>query len=174
MVRLKTSLEKCKVGSVQIDADAKHELFDAFAMVGKAVSSGRRVELLDLLANGERTVEGLSTQAGMSVANTSQHLQVLKRAGLVATRRVATTVRYRLASPAVFSFLDSLRTLAAERIGDVDRLAERYLAGRDELPGVSRAELAVAAPASHSIRGSSASGSAAGCAQRPGEEGTSR
>jgi rhodanese-related sulfurtransferase len=126
-----------------IDTDAKHELFDAFALVGKAVSSGRRVELLDLLANGERSVESLAEQAGLSIANASQHLQVLKQAGLVATRRAGTSIRYRLASPEVFAFLSALRSLAAGRIGDVDRLARSYLGDRDgDQPSVTRRDLA--------------------------------
>src|SRR5215217_3432335 len=76
---------------------AKQALFDEFARVGKVLASGRRIELLDVLANGERTVEGLARQLELSVANTSQHLQVLRQAGLVATRREGTAVHYRLA-----------------------------------------------------------------------------
>ncbi len=79
----------------------KIELFDQFARVAQAAASGRRVEIVDVLANGERTVEELSRQVAMSVANTSRHLQVLKEAGLVAATREGTRVRYRLASPAV-------------------------------------------------------------------------
>src|SRR5712692_5724607 len=78
----------------------KIELFDQFARVAQAAASGRRVEIVDVLANGERSVEELSRQVAMSVANTSRHLQVLKEAGLVAATRDGTRVRYRLASPA--------------------------------------------------------------------------
>lgn len=126
----------------RIDRDAKRQLFDAFALVGQAVSSGRRVELLDVLANGERSVDGLAEQLALSVANTSQHLQILKRAGLVASRRSGTSVRYRLASPTVFAFLAALRTLAADRLGDVDRLASAYLGDRDGEPALTRDALA--------------------------------
>ena len=125
-----------------IDPEAKRALFDAFGTIGKAVSSGRRVEVLDVLANGERSVDGLANQLGLSVANTSQHLQVLKQAGLVATRRRGTSVRYRLASPEVFGFLRALRALAAGRLADVERLAEAYVGDGDPEAPITRAELA--------------------------------
>ena len=124
-----------------IDREAKRALFDGFARVGKAVSSGRRVEILDVLANGERTVEGLAEQLGLSVANASQHLQVLKQAGLVDTRREGTFVRYRLASSDVFEFLRSLRGLAADRLAEIERLAGAYLGDLDRAPSITRAEL---------------------------------
>ncbi len=125
-----------------IDREAKRGLFDGFARVGKAVSSGRRVEILDVLANGERSVEGLAEQVGLSVANTSQHLQVLRQAGLVSTRREGTFIRYRLASADVFDFLRALRGLAANRLAEVERLADAYLGRRDSLEPITRAELA--------------------------------
>ncbi len=122
--------------------EAKRALFDEFAKVGKAVSSGRRVEILDILANGERSVEGLAEQVGLTVANTSRHLQVLRRAGLVSSRRDGTSVRYRLASRDVFGFLHALRTLAAERLAEVERLARVYLGNGDSLEPITREELA--------------------------------
>jgi len=121
---------------------AKAVLFDEFARVGKALASGRRIELLDVLANGERTVEGLAREGGLSVANTSQHLQVLRQARLVATRRDGTSVYYRLASPEVFELWRALRTLATSRLAEVERLAAAYLGARDELEPVTREELA--------------------------------
>ncbi len=124
------------------DRAAKAVLFDEFARVGKALASGRRIELLDVLANGERTVEGLAREGGLSVANTSQHLQVLRRARLVATRRDGTSVYYRLASPEVFELWRALRTLATSRLAEVERLAAAYLGARDELEPVTREELA--------------------------------
>lgn len=124
-----------------IDREAKRALFDEFGRVGKAVSSGRRVEMLDLLANGERSVDGLTEQLGLSLANTSQHLQVLRRAGLVTARRSGTSVRYRLSSPEVFGFLRALRALAADRLAEVDRLAAAYL-GPDRDDPMTRKELA--------------------------------
>ena len=124
------------------DRAAKQALFDEFARVGKALASGRRIELLDVLANGERTVEGLARQVGLSVANASQHLQILRQAGLVATRREGTSVHYRLAAPEVFELWRALRTLAASRLAEVERLAAAYLGARDELEPVTRQELA--------------------------------
>jgi rhodanese-related sulfurtransferase/predicted transcriptional regulator len=124
------------------DRAAKQALFDEFARVGKALASGRRIELLDVLANGERTVEGLARQSGLSVANTSQHLQVLRQAGLVATRRDGTSIHYRLAAPEVFELWRALRTLAATRLAEVERLAAAYLGARDQLEPVTRQELA--------------------------------
>ena len=121
---------------------AKQALFDEFARVGKALASGRRIELLDVLANGERTVEGLARQLELSVANTSQHLQVLRQAGLVATRREGTSVHYRLAAPEVFELWRALRTLASSRLAEVERLAAAYLGARDQLEPITRQELA--------------------------------
>ena len=121
---------------------AKTALFDEFARVGKALASGRRMELLDVLANGERTVEVLAGEGGLSVANASQHLQILRRAGLVATRREGTSVHYRLAGPEVFELWRALRTLAASRLAEVERLAATYLGARNELEPVTRQELA--------------------------------
>jgi len=124
------------------DRGTKVALFDGFARVGSALASGRRIELLDVLANGERAVEALAGEVGLSVANTSQHLQVLRRAGLVATRREGTSVHYRLAAPEVLELWRALRTLAAARLAEVERLAAAYLGARDELEPVTRQELA--------------------------------
>lgn len=130
------------MADVKIDREAKHALFDEFGRIGKAVSSGRRVEILDILANGERSVEILAGHLGLTVANTSQHLQILRQAGLVSTRRAGTSIRYRLASKEVFEFLRTLRTLAADRLAQVERLAGAYLGNRDSLEPVTRDELA--------------------------------
>ena len=124
------------------DRTAKTALFDEFARAAKALASGRRIELLDVLANGERTVEALAAEVGLSVANTSQHLQVLRRAGLVATRKEGTSVHYRLAASEVFELWRAVRTLAAGRLAQVGRLAAAYLGARDELEPVTRQELA--------------------------------
>src|SRR5919202_2955668 len=123
------------------DRAAKVELFDEFARVARALSSGRRAEIVDILANGERTVEELSRQVALSVANTSQHLQVLKEAGLVAATRESTRVRYRLASSRVYEFWVALRSLAAERLPGVQRLVEAYVGSGDGLEPMSRQEL---------------------------------
>ena len=124
------------------DRAAKTALFDEFARAAKALASGRRIELLDVLANGERTVEVLAAEVGLSVANTSQHLQVLRRAGLVAGRKEGTSVYYRLAAPEVFELWRAVRSLAASRLAQVERLAAAYLGARDELEPVTREELA--------------------------------
>jgi rhodanese-related sulfurtransferase len=120
---------------------AKTALFDAFAQAAKALASGRRIELLDVLANGERTVEALAGEVGLSVANTSQHLQILRRAGLVSSRREGTSVHYRLAAPEVFELWRTLRSLAASRLAEIERLTAAYLGSRDELQPVTREEL---------------------------------
>ncbi|HEY7607054.1 MAG TPA: metalloregulator ArsR/SmtB family transcription factor [Actinomycetes bacterium] len=123
------------------DRAAKTALFDEFARAAKALASGRRIELLDVLANGERTVDVLAGEVGLSVANTSQHLQVLRQAGLVASRRDGTSIHYRLAAPEVFQLWQVLRTLAASQLAEVERLAAAYLGARDQLEPVTREEL---------------------------------
>jgi rhodanese-related sulfurtransferase/DNA-binding MarR family transcriptional regulator len=123
------------------DRETKTALFDEFARAAKALASGRRIELVDVLANGERTVEALAGEVGLSVANTSQHLQILRQAGLITGRRHGTSVHYRLAGPEVFELWQALRTLAASRLAEVERLAAAYLGGRDELEPVTRSEL---------------------------------
>jgi rhodanese-related sulfurtransferase/predicted transcriptional regulator len=124
------------------DRESKTALFDEFARVANALASGRRIELLDVLANGERTVDALAREVGLSVANTSQHLQVLRQAGLITGRRHGTSVHYRLAGPEVFELWRALRSLAASRLAEVERLATAYLGARDELEPVTREELA--------------------------------
>src|SRR5918995_2846859 len=124
------------------DRAAKTALFDEFAREAKALASGRRIELVDVLANGERTVEALAGEVGLTVANTSQHLQVLRQAGLVSSRRAGTSIHYRLAAPEVFELWRALRALAASRLAEVERLAAAYLGDRDDLEPVTREELA--------------------------------
>jgi rhodanese-related sulfurtransferase/DNA-binding HxlR family transcriptional regulator len=123
------------------DRAVKIELFDQFARVAQALASGRRVEIVDVLANGDRTVEELARQVSLSTANTSQHLQVLKEAGLVAASRDGTRVRYRLASAGVYQFWVGLRSLAAERLPGVTGLVQSYLGSREGLEPISREEL---------------------------------
>jgi rhodanese-related sulfurtransferase/DNA-binding transcriptional ArsR family regulator len=124
------------------DREAKRALFDEFGRIGRALGSGRRMELLDVLANGERGVAAVAGEVGLTVANASQHLQVLRQAGLVTTRRAGTSVRYRLAGPDVFELWRTLRTLAGARLAELERLADAYLGARDELEPVTREELA--------------------------------
>ncbi|MBA3425770.1 MAG: metalloregulator ArsR/SmtB family transcription factor [Rubrobacter sp.] len=110
----------------------KEALFDGFAQVAKALSNGRRAEIVDVLANGERNVESLATEVHQSIANTSQHLQVLKNAGLVVTRRDGTFVYYRLASPDVIGFWRALQGIARESRADIEQLVYEYLGGADD------------------------------------------
>jgi len=126
---------------VRSDA-SKVRLFDGFAVVGKALSSGRRLELLDVLAQGPRSVEHLAAEIGQSVANTSSHLQVLLRAGLVSTERDGNRVVYRLAGEEVEVLWAALRATSESHAAALDRLAADYLGDRSELQTVTRAELA--------------------------------
>ena len=120
----------------------KEALYDVFATVAKAMSSGRRAELIDVLAQGRRSVESLATEIGQSVANTSQHLQVLARAGLVTSRREGNRVLYRLADESVEALWESIRAVAATRVAGAEQVAAAYLGDRSELEHVSREELA--------------------------------
>lgn len=122
--------------------EAKQALFEALASVGKALSSGRRAEIVDLLAQGERSVEDVAAELDQSVANTSHHLRNLARAGLVRTRREGTRVFYALASEQVLRLWTVVREVAAEHVAEVDRLAQAYLGRRDGLEPISREELA--------------------------------
>ncbi|MGH9183778.1 MAG: ArsR/SmtB family transcription factor [Acidimicrobiales bacterium] len=125
-----------------VDRGAKDALCDAFAAVGKAFANGRRAELVDVLAQGERSVEDAAAEIGQSVANTSQHLHVLARAGLVVSRRRGNRVLYRLAGDRVEALWAALRDVAAEHLAGLDRLASAYLGDRSGLEQVSRDELA--------------------------------
>lgn len=120
---------------------SKAALFDEFARLGQALGNGRRLELLDVLANGERTVDALASETRLSVANASQHLQVLRAAGLVRRRREGTRIHYAISDPVVFDLWRNLRTVAADRHAVVGQLAEAYLGARSSLEPVTREEL---------------------------------
>ena len=124
------------------DRAAKDALFDAFAEVAKAMSSGRRAEIIDVLAQGERHVEEIASEIDQSVANTSFHLRALAAVGLVATRRDGTRIYYRLASPQVGQLWAALRQVAVAHHATLDDLATAYLGHRDELDQIHRDELA--------------------------------
>jgi rhodanese-related sulfurtransferase/predicted transcriptional regulator len=124
------------------DRVAKDALFDGFADVAKALANGRRAELIDVLAQGERHVEELADEIGQSVANTSFHLRTLAGAGLVVTRRDKNRIYYRLASDRVIDLWAALRDVAAAHHDELDELATAYLGQRDELDAVTRPELA--------------------------------
>jgi rhodanese-related sulfurtransferase/DNA-binding transcriptional ArsR family regulator len=122
------------------DRARKDALLEQFARVGKALASPKRLELLDLLAQGERPVEALSRAADLSVTLTSAHLQALRRAGLVATRRDGTSVHYRLAGADVARLLADLRAVASAHLPDVGAAARAYL-GDDQPRQLTRDEL---------------------------------
>lgn len=121
---------------------AKDALFDGFAEVAKALASGRRTEIVDLLAQGERSVEEIAEEIQQSVANTSHHLRAMARAGVVTTRRDGTRIYYRLASDRVSDLWWALRDVAAEHVAGLERLADAYLGDRDSVEVVDRDELA--------------------------------
>jgi rhodanese-related sulfurtransferase len=123
------------------DRAAKEALFDAFAEVAKALASGRRAEIADLLSQGERPVEEVAGELRQSVANTSHHLRAMARAGIVTTRRDGTRIFYRLANERVAELWAALRDVAAEQVAGLDRLARAYLGERDGIEVVGREEL---------------------------------
>jgi len=120
---------------------AKAALFDALASVAQALGSGRRAEIVDVLAQGERSVDEIAGEISQSVANTSQHLQVLARAGLVRPRRDGTRIYYRLASDRVGELWAATRDVAVRHVAEVSVLADEYLGDRDAIEQLSAAEL---------------------------------
>jgi rhodanese-related sulfurtransferase/predicted transcriptional regulator len=119
----------------------KDEIYDQFARIGKVFSSASRLELIDLLAQRERTVDELAEETEMSVANTSRHLQVLKSERLVRRRKDGTRAYYRLAGPEVYRAWKAVRGLAEARLAEVEETVRRYLSGRDEMEALSPEEL---------------------------------
>jgi rhodanese-related sulfurtransferase/DNA-binding transcriptional ArsR family regulator len=119
----------------------KNAINDQFARITKALASPRRIELLDALAQCPRTVESLANQTGMSVANASQHLQILRAAGLAESAKDGLFVTYRLADVQVADFLVALRQLATSRIGDVDRIVRQFVTDSHSFETVDRATL---------------------------------
>ena len=119
----------------------KDTIYDQFARIGKAVSSPKRLELLDLLGQGPRTVEALAQEARLSVGNTSRHLQLLRGAGLIEGEKQGLFVTYRISDDAVCDFFRDLRSLAEKRLSDIKWIAQRFLEGREGLEPVDRMEL---------------------------------
>jgi len=119
----------------------KDHLYPQFARIGAALSSEKRLELLDLLAQASRNVEALAQETGMSVANTSQHLQALLAARIVDTHRQGTRVFYSLADDSVLRLWLALRDVAESRLAEVDQISREFLPSRGQLPLVSRDEL---------------------------------
>lgn len=121
--------------------NVKQELFVQFARIGKALSSPQRLEFIEYLAQGERSVEALAQVAGQSIANTSQHLQQLRQAGLVVARKEGQRVYYSLSGYDVAALLDSLRAVADRHLADVPLLVRTYLDTKDNLEPVRADDL---------------------------------
>jgi rhodanese-related sulfurtransferase/DNA-binding HxlR family transcriptional regulator len=120
---------------------AEAALFDALASVAQGLGNGRRAEIVDVLAQGERSVDEIAGEISQSVANTSQHLRVLARSGLVRSRREGTRVYYRLASDRVGDLWAAVREVAVRHVAEVSVLADEYLGERDGVEQLSAGEL---------------------------------
>ena len=119
----------------------KHALFEQLALVARSLGNPHRLELLEHLAQGERNVEALAERTGLTVANASQHLQQLRRAGLVANRRDGKFIHYRLSDEGVVGLVSALREVAERNLAEIDRILRGYFAERDGLEPVTRGEL---------------------------------
>jgi len=119
----------------------KQALYGEFALVARALGSPHRLEMLEHLAQGERGVEALAERVGLTVANASQHLQHLRRAGLVMSRREGKFVLYRLADDSVLDLMAALSDVAESNLAEVDRIRRAYFDARDDMEPVSREEL---------------------------------
>ena len=119
----------------------KLALFTLFAAVAKSLAHAHRLEILEQLAQGERSVEVLADRTGLSIANTSQHLQQMRRTGIVATRREGKFVFYSLADEAVLDLMSALRRIAKQNIAEVERVIRSYFNDRDSLEPISREAL---------------------------------
>lgn len=119
----------------------KDAIYEQFARLGKAISAPKRIELLDLLCQGPRTVEALAEQAAISIANASQHLKTLRAARLVEAEKQGLYVEYRLANDEVARFMVALRGLAEDRLAEVDRITRDYFEARGALEAVESKEL---------------------------------
>lgn len=123
------------------DRAAKDALFDAFAEVAKAMASGRRAEIIDVLAQGERSVEQLADEIAQTVANTSHHLRAMARAGVLRSRRDGTRIYYMLASERVGEVWAAMRDIATDHVAGITDLAAAYVGDRSGLEPVTRREL---------------------------------
>lgn len=121
--------------------NVKHALFSQFARIGKVLGNAHRLALIEYLAQGERSVESLAQVAGLSVANTSQHLQQLRQAGLVETRREGQRIYYRLSGDDVIALLEAIRQVATRHLAEIDQLVDTYLNTKDDMEPVPAAEL---------------------------------
>ncbi|ULE31930.1 ArsR/SmtB family transcription factor [Mycobacterium sp. IDR2000157661] len=125
-----------------VKREFKNRLYAEFARIGKALASPQRLEILEVLAQGERSVESLATETGLSVANASRHLQQLRQAQLVRTRREGLFVHYRLAGQEVLALVLALRQTAEQHLAEVDRVVQDFLGDRDGFEPVTPDELA--------------------------------
>jgi DNA-binding transcriptional ArsR family regulator len=116
-------------------------VYDGFAIIAKGLANGRRLEILDLLAQRDGSVQEIADELGESMANTSQHLRVLERSGLVASRRQGNHVIYALARPEVGLLLDTIRSIGAEQLESVEQLISEHLGRRDEIAWITKSEL---------------------------------
>ena len=119
----------------------KDRLYGQFGRIGKALSSPHRLEILELLAQAERTVDSLATEIGLSLANTSQHLQALRQAALVENRKDGLFVSYRLSDPTVFELCTAVRTVAERQLADLERLVREHFGDRSDAEAVEMNEL---------------------------------
>src|SRR5574341_324774 len=121
-------------------SDPKSELFAHLARVGTALASAGRLQLLEFIAQGERSVDALAAMTGLSVANCSKHLQALRQAGLVTARKEGLRVYYALAGDDVIALYSALQRVAENRVAEVERLVRLWLAHRDEMEPVPAVE----------------------------------
>lgn len=136
---------------VDTHRDFKDRLYGQLARLGKALASPHRLEILELLAQGERTVDSLATEMGLSLANTSQHLQTLRQAALVDSRREGLFVHYRLVDPDVFELSRVIRSVAERRLADFERLVREHFGDRTDAEPVAMHELLKRARSKHVV-----------------------
>jgi rhodanese-related sulfurtransferase/predicted transcriptional regulator len=134
-------LEAKRFGVIMSSQNPKRAMFEQFAAVARTIGSAHRLELLELLAQTERSVEELAGLSGLTIANASQHLQQLRRCGLVEARRDGKRVLYRLADDSVVTLLGALRRVTERNVGAVEKVLNSYFRERDSLEAVSRKEL---------------------------------
>ena len=116
----------------------RDDIYEQFTRIGKAISSPKRLELLDLLCQGERTVEKLARAANLSVANASQHLKKLQAARLVVSEKSGSFVIYRVADESVNSFFHTMRVLAENRLAEIDQITRQFMESKESMEGVDR------------------------------------